>query len=186
VSLPRSILTRLHEAVWRETIACYARSELGLVEKYGGPDAWKIFPIHLLPKQSVVGPRQINVVPVSPEWRPGVGGISDTEKQVALDYHFPVNEVFQFTPGGNTFHDEIDALKSWLAGGGSVENKNGRLLDPDAPTGAIGADRFININLTSFHVGDPTLYPNATSVASALVSVLVTFGTRENSQGERK
>jgi hypothetical protein len=180
VSLPRSIETRLLEAVWRETIACFAREDLGLVEGYGGPENWRIYPYPLLEAENVT-PRQVNIVNVPPEYKPGIGGNSDSIKEIEVCFHFPVNNSLKFTPGQNSFLDEIKALQVWLNKGGTPQNnKNARLLDPDGN----GIDQYINEKIDSFAWQNP--YIPLKTKAAVVYPVLIAFSVKEDSQGIKR
>jgi hypothetical protein len=172
MALIRSIPTRLLEAAWRETINCYARPELNLVEAYGGPDGWRIFAHPFLPGKNVI-PRQINITPVPPVWEPGCSGVSDTEYALEFLYTFPA-AVFDFKAGGNSYLDELIALRIWLLHGGSANNRNARLPDPDHAGAPITGD------LVRFTWERPVGVDNGIEVA-----VIATFTTNEDRAGSR-
>jgi hypothetical protein len=194
---PRIIETRLLEAVWRETIACFDDAQrtavikpvkfggtpwpaLGLGSLYGGPASWSIFPYPLMippdGKVSIRAPRQINIANVAPDFDAGVGGVDDAVKLIECVFFFPVS-VFILKAGAKSFLDEIRPWMSWLRLGGTAPNLHGALADPDIP------GKWINDSIGRITWSEPQYVKGN---AAAGVSVMIEFGVRENVIGERQ
>jgi len=161
------------EALWTETKNCFARTELGLASAYGGA-APRIFAQPLKPSESIV-PRQINIVSVPLSYERGTGGVTDSTYDYEILFTFPIANIF-YTPGSNSYLDEVDALRYWLFAGGSAPNRNARLQDPDNP------GTFINNNIIRWAEGG---WRVAAGNAGVEVPVVISFETREDATGGR-
>lgn len=182
MSLKRHIRTRCLEALWKETVNCFSREDLGLRELYGfaAPDLPdtkdpRIYPFALMPMEDIA-PRQINISPAPLLFQQGISAISDTTYDFELTFIFPA-KLFRHVLGSNSYLDEIAELRTWLFSGGSVPNKNGRLQDPDLP------GQLIN-NLIVKWQEQPARY--AAGSAGVEVPIIIGFETRENAAGDRQ
>lgn len=182
MSLKRYIRTRCLEALWKETINCFARETVGLREEYGfaaadQPDTKEphIYPFALLPMEGVK-PRQINISPAPFLFQQGISGISDTTYDFELTFIFPPR-IFKHEVGSNSYLDDITELRAWLFSGGSVANKNGRLQDPDSP------GEVINLGIVKF-AEQSARY--AAGSAGVEVPIIIGFETREDPSGDRR
>ncbi len=182
MSLKRHIRTRCLEALWKETVACFGREDLGLRELYGfastdDPDTKepRIYPYAILPMEDVA-PRQINISIAPFLFQQGVGGISDTTYDYEVTFIFP-SKLFRHVAGSNSYLDEMMELRTWLYAGGSVPNKNGRLQDPELP------GQLINNEIVKWQE-QPARY--AAGSAGVEVPIIIGFQSREDSAGDRR
>jgi hypothetical protein len=180
MALSRCTETRLLEAVWYEVKACFARSDLGLTDKYFPNGVAKIY-AHPFDKeeQLTLTPWTIVVTPIPPRWTPGVGGAGDNYYVVEVAFIFP-KEAFHIQPGRTTFLDHIDALRRWLVDGGSWAEEVGHALagmpirDPDNSAKEVA-------HMRSFAQTEDFEAPNNCGI---VVPVLIEFETFETDEGD--
>lgn len=167
MALSRCIETRLLEAVWRETKACFAQADLGLADLYANQ-------IHARPWQEgeALNPYTIFITPVPAKWEQGVGGVSDNFYIIEVTFVFPWSAA-NFAAGGNTFIDHIQELRAYLTGSGSLSTRTGAIADPDNLTQEVA-------HIASFAWTEPSPAPGNAGMA---VPVLLEYETRENKLG---
>lgn len=189
MSLPRTIKTRLLEALAREAVACFSQAGLGLAERYSTNGVFRIHPYAVVPGDFVHA-TQVNVVVNMARYTLGAGGISDTEYDAGFTFLFlPDRRIF--ADGGNTPDDEIGALRRWLMSNGTaglVASKNrGCIEDPDW-SGDADDIRFLTTGVKEITESNGLLTAKSSaskSVNALFIDLLVTFYSREDADGNR-
>lgn len=173
MAIARGVTSRLVEGIVRDLTA-----DADLIDLCGNDDSSgiRIYKGPVMGAEGSVIPPQINVIPVSMPYEPGLANASTVERTIAITY-FDFFDIRTPASGGTWAPDVLEHIAKLLMQGGADDNDLGRIVDPDAAPGAVGAAKYLNNAITKV-VHEPWV---ASEGNVAIVHrLVVTFETRIN------